>query len=65
MKEPFANLTVMDHLNDCIRKDKGSFDKNECLQAICEALTVIMKNEGKYFPKLWKDQMEETILMIA
>ncbi len=52
MRELFANLAVMDHLNDCIRKAKGAFDKNECLQTICEALTVIMKNEGEILSKI-------------
>jgi len=52
MKELFANLTVVDHLNDCIRKDKGSFDKIECLQAICEALTVIIKNQEEILSKI-------------
>ena len=52
MKELNANLMVMDHLNDCIRKAKGAFDKNECLQTICEALMVIMKNQEEILSKI-------------
>jgi hypothetical protein len=52
MKELNANLMVMDHLNDCIRKAKGDFDKNECLQTICEALLVIMKNQEEILSKI-------------
>ncbi len=52
MRELFANLAVMDHLNDCIRKAKGAFDKNECLQTICEALMVILKNQEEILSKI-------------
>jgi hypothetical protein len=52
MKEPLANFAAMDHLNDCIGKAKGAFDQNECLQTICEALEVIMRNEGEILPKI-------------
>ena len=45
MKEILANLMVMDHLIECTRKDRGSIDKNECLQTICEAQMVILKNQ--------------------
>ncbi|MGD9162887.1 MAG: hypothetical protein PVG39_31060 [Desulfobacteraceae bacterium] len=52
MREPFANAAAMDNLKDCIRKTKGSFDKNECLQTICEALAVIMINQGEILSKI-------------
>jgi hypothetical protein len=52
MKEFNANLGVMDHLDDCIRMAKGDFDKHECLQTICDALTVIMKNQGEILSKI-------------
>lgn len=54
MREHFANLAVMDHLNDCIRKAKakGAFDKNECLQTICEALMVILENQEEILSKI-------------
>lgn len=45
MKDLNANLMVMDHLNDCIRKDKKSFNKYKFLQTICEAQMVILKNQ--------------------
>ena len=52
MKELNANLMVMDHLNDCIGKAKGAFDQNECLQTICEALMVILKNQEEILSKI-------------
>lgn len=52
MKELNANLMVLDHLNDCIRNAKGDFDKNECLQTICEALMVIIKNQEEILSKI-------------
>ena len=52
MKELNANLMAMDHLNDYIRKAKGDFDKNECLQTICEALMVIIRNQEEILSKI-------------